>query len=287
MINLPVLIAVILWGLSFIATKLALNYLSPIEIIGVRMFLAVPVLFILVKLKGLPIRFRKSDYIALIPASIILAMHFLIQALGLIYTTATNTAWLIATIPVFIAVLSYLFLREKLTIRKIFGIVVATFGVLLLISNGSINTLGWLKSIGDWLILSSCITWSVYTIITRNITRRCNPLAISFSLLLFPALILTIYVLFTAPIERFASLPPEIIAMLVFLGVFCLGLAHWLWLEGLSRKGAVDVGIYLYFEPVVTTIAAIPILGEKLTFFMIVGAMLIVAGVYLVERKTS
>ena len=287
MINLPVLIAVILWGLSFIATKLALDYLSPVEIIAVRMLLGVPVLFLILKLKGLSIKFRKPDYLVLFPASIILAAHFLIQALGLVYTTATNTAWLIATIPVFIAILSYIFLREKLTLGKILGIAVAMFGVLLLISNGRLYSLGWLESIGDWLILASCITWSIYTIITRNITRRRNPLTISFNLLLLPAILLTIYTLFTTPIGRFISLPSEIIGLLVFLGVFCLGLAHWFWLEGLSRKGAVDVGVYLYIEPVVTTLAAIPILGEKLTFFMVIGAILIIGGVYLVERKVS
>ncbi len=291
MVNLPILIAVILWGLSFIATKLTLDYLSPVEIIAIRMLLGVPVLFLILKLKGISIKFRKSDYLVLFPASIILAAHFLIQALGLIYTTATNTAWLIATIPVFIAILSYIFLREKLTPKIILGIAIATFGVLLLISRGRIGSLGWLKSSGDWLILASCMTWSVYTIITRNITRRCNPLAISLNLLLFPAVLLTIYTLFTTPIGRFTSLPLEIIGLLIFLGVFCLGLAHWLWLEGLSRKGAgagaINVGVYLYIEPIVTTLAAIPILGEKLTFFMIIGALLIIGGVYLVERRAT
>jgi drug/metabolite transporter (DMT)-like permease len=288
-INLPILIAVILWGLSFIATKIALDYLSPVEIITVRMLLGVPVLFLILKLKRISIRFRKPDYVVLFPASIILAGHFLIQAFGLIYTTATNTAWLIATIPVFIAILAYVFLKEKLAPKKILGIAIATFGVLLLISKGRFSSLGWLNSSGDWLILASCITWSVYTIITRNITRRKNPLAISFTLLLLPAILLTFYTLLTVPIGRFTSLPFEIIGLLVFLGVFCLGLAHWLWLEGLSKKseGAINVGVYRYFEPVVTTIAAIPILGERLTFFMIIGAIFIVGGVYLVEKRVT
>jgi len=164
---------------------------------------------------------------------------------------------------------------------------IATLGVILLISKGRFSNLGWLSSIGDWLILASCITWSIYTIITRDITRRCNPLSILLSFLILPAFALTLCTLISTPVCKFTSLPLGIVGALVFLGVFSLGLAHWFWLEGLSRKGAVNVGVYLYLEPVVTTLAAIPILGENFTIFMAIGAIFIVGGVYLVERKRA
>jgi drug/metabolite transporter (DMT)-like permease len=285
MINLLLVIAVTLWGLSFIGTKMALEYLTPVEIIAVRLLLGTPVLYAVIRLKGIEIQFRKADYIVIVPASIILGGHFVIQALGLIYTTATNTAWLIATIPIFIAVMSRIFLKERLTRQKILGIALATLGVILLVSRGRWADLDWLNSVGDWIILSSCITWSVYTIITRNITRSHSPLTLIFSILLLPAVLLPLYTVISTPITKFAELPPSIVGILIFLGVFCLGIAHWLWLEGLSKKGATEVGVFLYFEPVVTTLAAIPILGEGMTVFALSGAVLILAGVYMVERR--
>ncbi len=285
MINLLLLLAVVLWGLSFIATKIALNYLTPVEIIAVRLLLGLPVLYLAMKIKKIRLAFEGKDLPVLIIASLILGFHFVIQAVGLIYTTATNTAWLIATIPAFIAVMSYIFLKEKLTWLKIVGIVVATIGILLLVSHGRLANLDWIQSIGDWIILGSCVTWSVYTIITRNITRRRNPLAISFTFLIIPAAALAIFTLINTPMSKFVNLPANIFWILIFLGIFCLGLAHWLWLEALSRKGATDVGVFLYFEPIATTLAAIPILGEKLTVFVVIGAILIVSGVYLVEKK--
>lgn len=287
MVNLILLVAVALWGLSFIATKIALDYLSPVEIIAVRLVLGIPVLYLILRFKRIKIRFNRSDLAVIIAASVLLGLHFVIQAVGLIYTTATNTAWLIATIPVFIAILSYFILREKLTPRKIIGIVIATCGVILLVSKGKLGSLGWLDSIGDWIILLSCVTWSIYTIMTRNITRRYNPLSVTLGLLPIPAVALALYTVAATSLTKFANLPLEIILVLVFLGVFCLGLAHWLWLEGLSKKGATDVGVFLYFEPVVTTLAAMPILGEKLSLFLIIGAVLIVSGVYLVEKRPS
>ncbi len=239
---------------------------------------------LIVLFKKIDIKFKPADYFLILTASFILGLHFLIQAIGLQYTSATNTAWLVATIPVFIAILSALFLKEKLSTPKIGGIALATFGVILLVSEGKLASLGWLHSVGDWIILSSSVTWATYTILTRNITRIYNPLAVSLSILIVPTLLLNAYSAYTTPITKILDLPPNIIIALIFLGVFCLGLAHWFWLEGLSRKGATEVGVYIFIEPVVTTIAAIPILNEQLTLFTILGAILIISGVYIVQK---
>ncbi|MEW6014621.1 MAG: DMT family transporter [Candidatus Zixiibacteriota bacterium] len=285
MINFLLLLAVIFWGLSFVATKMALQYLSPLEIIALRLLLGAPVLYLIVMAKKIDISFKKNDIAILLITSIVLAVHFLIQAFGLIYTSATNTGWLIATIPVFIAILSRLFLKEKVSPVKLLGILIATVGALFLISKGKLTTLDWLKSVGDWLILSSCVTWAIYTIITRDLTRRYHPLAVTLAILIIPALLLNAYCAYTTPISKLLELPLKIIGALVFLGVFCLGLAQWVWLEGLARKSATEVGVFLYIEPIVTTLGAIPILGESINLFGIVGALLILLGVYLVQRR--
>ena len=285
MINLLILLTVIFWGLSFVATKLALQYLDPFEIIALRLLLGAPVLYVAILTKKIDLAFRREDYLILMAASGILAVHFLIQAFGLMYTSATNTGWLIATIPVFIAILSRIFLKEKITRIKVFGILIASLGAILLISKGDLSSIDWLKSGGDWLILLSCVTWAVYTIITRDLTRKYSPLAVTLAILIIPALILNAYCAYTTPITKLLELPPKIILALAFLGVICLGLAQWIWLEGLSRKAATDVGVFLYLEPVATTLGAIPILGERLTVFGVIGAVLILFGVYVVQRK--
>ncbi|UCD17049.1 MAG: DMT family transporter, partial [Candidatus Zixiibacteriota bacterium] len=133
MANLILLTVVVLWGVSFVGTKMALAYLTPVEVVTIRILLALPVLRIVLALKKGKIVFTGSDYKILLTASLILGVHFLIQAVGLNYTTATNTSWLIATIPVFIAGTSYIFLRERLTFRKIGGIAIAAAGVVLLV----------------------------------------------------------------------------------------------------------------------------------------------------------
>ena len=107
------------------------------------------------------------------------------------------------------------------------------------------------------------------------------------AILILPTIVIPVIAVFHSGYSDVVNLPIEIILVMIFLGVFSLGLAHWFWLEGLSRAGAINAGVYLYFEPLVTTGTALIILGESLTIFLIIGAVLIISGVYLVERKAS
>ncbi len=285
--NLMLIIAVSFWGLSFIATKKVLQFLTPSEVIAARLILGTPVIFAIALIKGVKFRFDPQDLKIIIIASIILGAHFLIQNLGLLYTSATNTAWLIATIPAFVAVLSRFFLKELLTGRKVVGIILGTAGVMLLISKGDLSHLDWLYSFGDWLVLFTCITWSVYTIITRNITRKYNPLSLIVVVLSIPMISLALVTLISTPMAKFTALSWTTVGALLFLGIGCIALAQWFWLEGLSRKGAVEVGAFIYLEPVVTTLAARPLLGEDYSMFTFISAALILLGVYLVEKKKA
>ncbi len=287
MINILLLLSVIFWGLSFIGTKMALEFLTPSEIIMVRLLLALIVLLSVKRIRKTKFNFKRSDLILIIIVSLLFGFHVILQAFGLIYTSATNTAWLIATVPVFIAIASRIVLKENLDGRKILGIFIATLGVMLLISKGNFENLSWLQSVGDWIILFTCITWTVYTIITRKLTQVYNPLSVIVAIIIIPAVGLTLYTMITTPLSKFVNLPYHIVLILLGLGVICAGLAQWIWLEGITRKGAIKAGVYIYFEPVVTTLAAMPILGETLNIAGFVGAGLILGGVYLVERRNN
>ncbi len=287
MINILLLLAVIFWGLSFIGTKMSLEYLSPSEIISIRFLLGLSVLLIVKKIRKINFNFKRSDLALIITVSLLFGFHVVLQAFGLIYTSATNTAWLIATIPVFIAIASRIVLKENLSRRKMIGIFIATLGVMLLISKGNLDNLGWLQSVGDWIILFTCITWTIYTIITRKLTKVYNPLSVIIAILIIPAIGLTLLTMISTPVSKFINLPYHIVLILLGLGVICAGLAQWIWLEGITKKGAIKAGVYIYFEPVVTTLAAMPILGETLNIAGFVGAGLILGGVYLVERQNN
>ena len=80
------------------------------------------------------------------------------------------------------------------------------------------------------------------------------------------------------------NLPQNTWISLVYLGVLCLAISFWLWNEGLSRQPAAEVGVYLYIEPLITVVAASILIDERITVWLIVGAILVTAGVYIAER---
>jgi len=124
------LFCVIIWGWTFVATKVCLAYLNPLELVGLRFLIGLPVLYFVIRVRGVRIEFSRRDYISLAVGALIIAIHFIMQAIALNYTTATNSGWIIGVIPLALAVLSFIILKERIGSQEILGIIIATFGVL-------------------------------------------------------------------------------------------------------------------------------------------------------------
>jgi len=277
------LLPVIFWGVSYIAIKVVLRELEPVEMISARFLLAAPALYLIIRLKGLsiwPVPMKGRLFIA----ALVVFLHFWVMAVGMQETTASNTAWILSTAPIFIAILSWLYLKEPFTSPQWLGLFLACGGVLFLTYNGDPTNLSWLNSRGDLIVLGSCVTWAFYTIGIREITARVNPLVATFWLTTIAGLIFVPYTLITSGPGKFASLQSNTVISLLFLGIFCLAAAFWLWSEGLARQTAAEVGIWLYFEPLITVLAAWVLIDESPTIWLGLGAILITIGVYIAEK---
>ena len=146
--RLLLLSAVAIWGWTFIATKILLAELGPVEIFALRLAIGTPTLGAVLLLKRLPLRFARSDAGPLLCGGAIFALHFLIQIEGLVHTTATNTSWITTVSPLVVAVLAFLFLGERIGPGGVGGIAVATIGILLLVSRGNLSDLARLRQAG-------------------------------------------------------------------------------------------------------------------------------------------
>ena len=283
--RLYLLACVIFWGWTFVATKIVLDYVTPVELLGLRFLIGLPILFFVIRAKKARLEFSPLGRRQILIGSAIITVHFLIQITGLKYTSATNTGWLISVTPLVMAVLSYVILKERLGRRELVGIGVATVGILLLVSRGDLASLHWMSSIGDWLVLGSAHTWALYTIATRDLSRSSNPLAVTFMVLLPSGILMLLYMTFMSDWTVFLHLPLDAVVALLFLGILGLAIAHWFWQEGVAELGAVRAGLYLYLEPVATTALAVPYLGEQFTWATGVGGMLVLTGVFWAQRK--
>ncbi|MCX6826470.1 MAG: DMT family transporter [candidate division Zixibacteria bacterium] len=278
------LVAVLFWGFSYIAIKVSLKYLTPVELIAARFVLGGLTLLAIIWFKRLSLNFR-GQFKYLLLAAAILFMHFWVMATGMETTTATNTAWILTTAPIFIAILSFFILKEQFGLYQIIGVILATIGVLLLVSKGNLKSLDWISSTGDWIVLGSCVTWAFYTIVTRRITRELNPLVATFWMIAIAGVIVIPCALLVKGSTAYSHMAPDGIIAVVFLGIGCLAISFWSWSEGLSKKPAGEVGIYLYLEPLFTMSGAAVLLGEPITIWIILGAFFIVSAVYVSERS--
>jgi len=277
------LFAVIVWGASFIATKIALEEIKPLSIIFLRLILASFLLTILAiySKKSFAISWKNHGGIFIL--ALIAAFHLWIQVTGMQYTTAANTGWIIGTAPIFMAIVGFVAFKESLSPIRIFGILLAFFGLLMLISKGDLSSIDFLSNKGDFLILASAFTWSIYSAVNKKISLSYSPLLTILFLFLMMAIIISPFSIKTAAVQSVISLSLRGWISILFLGIFCSGVAYVLWAQALKEMDSVKVGAFLYFEPFVTVFAAWLMLSEKITLVMILSGVIITIGVLLVN----
>ncbi len=282
---LLIISAVIFWGSSFIATKVALKELSPETIISLRLIIASVFLFITALLlkKDFSINLKSHGFIFIL--ALIAVFHLMIQVTGLKYTTASNTGWIIGTAPIFMVILAAIFFREKIGLLKVAGIIIAMFGLLLLIGKGNITNVDFIKNKGDLLVLASAFTWGVYSMVNKKISLSYSPLMTILYLFIMMAVIIIPFNLNTASVNSVVNLSLNGWISILFLGLFCSGIAYVIWAYSLRDLESAKVGAFLYFEPLVTVVAAWVLLSESITALMIFSGIIITLGVVLVNKE--
>jgi len=284
---LEALFAVVVWGASFIATKVALQDVSPVTVVWLRFSMGVLILGAAVAMRGEFALPRRSEwaYFALL-GFLGITFHQWLQSNGLQTSEAGTTAWIVATTPVFMAMLGRFILKERLDWLKTLGIFLAFAGVLLVVSKGNLSSVsvGRFGAPGDKLILVSAVNWAVFSVLSRR------------GLKAYPAGLMMFYVmtlgwLFTSLLFFAGGNIAEVSGLtfngwlgIAFLGVFCSGLAYIAWYDALQALSAAQTGVFLYIEPLVAVVVAFFVLGEPVTLVSLLGGGVILFGVWLVNR---
>jgi len=279
------LLAIIFWGASFIATKYLLDELTPETIISMRLILAISLLLTIALLqkRDFSINLKSHGYILIL--AMIAVFHLWIQVTGLKFTTASNTGWIIGTAPIFMALLGLFFFKEKLNTLKVTGIIIATFGLLMLVGNGNPANIDLIKNKGDLLVLASAFTWGIYSMVNKKISLNYSPVMTILYLFIMMAIIIIPFTINDSAIKSVVNLSGIGWIAILFLGLLCSGVAYVIWAYALREMESAKVGAYLYFEPFVTVIAAWILLREEITLFMILSGLIITAGVFLVNKE--
>ncbi len=275
--------AVALWGVSFVATKIVLEELLPLTLILLRLILAVIFLSLIAVYTKRDFSINLKSHGGILILALIAVLHLWIQVTGLQYTTAANTGWIIGITPVFMALLGLIVFKEFLTFIKTSGIIIAFFGLILLISNGDFSSIDLISNKGDFLVLGSAFTWSIYSMVNKKISLNYPPMMTILFLFLMMAIIISPFTINEKAVQSVNNLSLIGWSAIFFLGVFCSGAAYVMWAQALKEMESTKVGAFLYFEPFATVIASWIILNEEITFLMILAGIIITAGVILVN----
>ena len=282
------LFAVIVWGASFIATKVALQDLSPITLVWLRFLMGVVIL-------GLVVMFRRQftlpekkewGYFALL-GFLGITFHQWLQSNALQTSEAGTTAWIVSTTPVFMAVLGWFLLKERLGWTKSLGILLAFLGVLVVIARGDLSSIsiGKFGAPGDVLVLISAVNWAVFSALSRRGLKTHSASLMMFFIMLLGWAFTTLIFIPTSGMGEILSVTSNTWMAVGFLGVFCSGLAYIAWYDALQALSTAQTGVFLYIEPLVTVVVAFFVLGEPITPALLIGGAVILFGVWLVNRN--
>ncbi len=288
--RLKLLLTITFWAGSYAAIKIAVGEVSPVSVIWLRFLIGFVILGLVAWRRGELAFPPREDLPCLIVTGFSgVALHHLLQSSALVTVEATTTAWIAATIPVFIVLLSWIFLKEKPGWATLAGILLAACGVLLVISHGNLGGLagaGFGKT-GDLLLVLSAINWAAFSIISRPLLQRYSAARFTFYTMLFGWLIVCIPFFAMGKWQELSRLNVSGWSGILYLGVLCSALGYIFYNDGLKLLPASQVGAFLYLQPIIATLISAVLISEKILPATLIGGALILIGVWQVNRSSG
>lgn len=276
---------VLVWGTTFVSTKILLQDLSPIEILFYRFLLGAGALTIAYPHLRHGGTWQEERLLALAGLAGI-TLYYLFENIALVYSTAANVSVIIVTAPLFTGLLARIILKERLKPSFIWGFLLAATGITLIEMD---NLSAEIHPLGDALALGASFIWGVYSVLIRQVSSCGRPItAVTQRVFYYGILfILPIAYLSGESFDPAVFADTKITANLLFLGLGASALCFATWNFGVKRLGALVSGIYLYWIPILSIILAVTVLGETLTLNIILGMGLTIMGVIISQTNLS
>ncbi len=278
--DLLMLLAVVLWAVNFSVIKIALREFTPLSFNGPRLTIAsLLLLLFLWKKEGRPALPSPDLWKVAVLGIVGNTFYQLFFIHGIDRTTASKTSLVMTMTPIFIALLSAVFIRERIHWAGWVGILMAFLGLYLVIFGrpGAVS-LSSRNLQGDLLILFGNLFWAAYTVFSKPLLSRMSPLKLT-------TLTLAIGTLFYLPLtfREMAALSWRSLSMLswaalLFSGVFAVAVSYVIWYSSVKRVGNIKTGIFGNITPVFTVFFAYLFLGESIGFVQVVGTLIIILG---------
>lgn len=285
--HLVAFLTVAIWGTTFVSTKvLMINGLSPAQIFTLRFTMAYVLMFCFNHRRLFADSWRDEGLMVLLGITGG-SLYFLSENEAMNYTTATNTSLIVCSCPLFATLLVRLVYRSsRIHIMQLTGSLLAFMGMIIVVLNGRFVL--HLSPVGDALAFTACICWAFYSLLMKTMTDKYSAAFITRKVFFYGVLTIIPYYILVPGVPSMAVLAqPVVVGNLLFLGCLASMICFLTWNWCISKLGAVKATNWVYFNPITTMIFASWVLGEKITIYFLIGAVCILTGMYMADRKTS
>ena len=278
-------VIVVIWGCTFVQTKILINSgLRPDEIFLFRFTLAY-ILILLLAGKRLFLDNWTDEVLAVALGLTGGSLYFVTENYALAYGYCSNVALIVCLTPMITALIVGCFYKsERMGRSAVIGSAIAFVGMALVVFNG--NFILQLSPLGDVLALAACLCWALYTLIIKRLQDKYSNMLITRKIFGYGLLtILPMLLVRGVDIELLVDGGAVVWGNILFLGCVASLLCFLGWNFCLERLGTVRATNLLYLNPVISITTSAIVLGERVTWIAILGAVLILTGLYCMRRK--
>ena len=289
--DLFMLITVLIWGVNFTLVKVALGYMAPLAYNAVRFSLATLVTMGVLAWQSRAtgdrslLRVPGRDIVPIILLGI--TGHTVYQAIfanGVARSTPANASLLLATSPIWVAILGYMLGIERISRTMFAGILLSFSGIILLVTSGGAVDLGSSLLLGNILLLGCAVLWSVYTTASKPLLGRHSPLKLTAWSMLAGTIPLVLIGIPDLQRQDWTAVPPLAWGALLYSAVLAVTVGYTLWYSSVQRVGNVRTAIFSNLTPIVATAVAWLMLGDALTPLQLLGAAIVLIGLIVTRR---
>ena len=272
------------FGFSFLFTKNTLDHITPFQLLGFRFALAALVFTLLYLFKVIKINLKGKNLGLLIILGLVQPIaYFTFETTGINYTTSSEAGLMISLIPIFVVILSTIFLKEKPGPKQLIFVLLSVAGVIFItLMRGRVeigeNYRGFL------LLLGAVLSGSVFNILSRKLSFSFSSMEITFTMMWAGAIFFNITALIRHQGGINDYLTPlaswDVLSGVLYLGIFSSVLAFFMLNYAISKMDAIKAGVFGNMTTVIAILAGIIFRGEPFYWFQVLGSFLIILGVF-------
>ncbi len=276
--------AAAIWGGLYVVSKAVMAVIPPFTLLTLRLVIGVLVLWPFVRRCG-GLGFDRSDWRAVLGVGAIgFGVSIGLQFVGTDLSTAANGAVVTAATPAFALLFAAWLLGEPITPRRLLALAVATVGVLMVVDPRRARldaTLLW----GNLALVGAALTWALYSVLVRKVTRALDTLSVSLVALLGGLPVAVPMAFWEVAAQGVGTVTLSVLLGVLYVGVISTAVAMFLWNYAFASLEAGDAALTFFAQPVVGVALGAVFLGEHLSLTFLLGSVWIALGMYLASRQ--